>query len=121
MRQGDRICRHCGCVQNTRSVESQEEEHRTFADDDKKESKMRTSVMARGGGGGIGGNKSLAQAHALAQNGADAEDGLTEKDRKRIEAYRSKVRGAAWTDCPTGPQRFAPLSFHHLEEFSHEP
>ena len=43
MRQGDKICVNCGCVQNTRSVESYEEEKRTFADDDGKESKSRTS------------------------------------------------------------------------------
>ena len=44
MRHGDRVCVRCGTVQNSRSIESQEEEHRTFADDDKAESKKRTEI-----------------------------------------------------------------------------
>ena len=43
-RHGDRVCVRCGTVQNSRSIESQEEEHRTFADDDKAESKKRTEI-----------------------------------------------------------------------------
>ena len=50
-RRGDRICSHCGIVQNTRSIESQEEEHRTFADDDKSEGRKRAEVQ-RGGATG---------------------------------------------------------------------
>ena len=43
-RHGDRVCVRCGTVQNSRSIESQEEEHRSFADDDKAESKKRTEI-----------------------------------------------------------------------------
>ena len=32
-RDGDRVCNYCGVVQNARSLESMEEEHRTFKDD----------------------------------------------------------------------------------------
>ena len=61
MRHGDRVCVRCGTVQNSRSIESQEEEHRTFADDDKAESKKRTEIND-----GKQGGPSLALAPALA-------------------------------------------------------
>ena len=50
-RQGDRICRSCGTVQNNRSVENQEAEYRVFADDEKSGNKEHYSqVNGRGGG-----------------------------------------------------------------------
>ena len=61
MRHGDRVCVRCGTVQNSRSIESQEEEHRTFADDDKAASKKRTEIND-----GKQGGPSLALAPALA-------------------------------------------------------
>jgi len=92
-RQGDRICRLCGCVQNNRSVECHDEEHRTFADDDKKESKQRTSKVMGPGVTNVSG--ALARVHKLTESNADAEDGISERDRKRIDAYKGKVRDLA--------------------------
>ena len=65
MRHGDRVCVRCGTVQNSRSIESQEEEHRTFADDDKGESKKRAE-----NNDGKQGGPSLALALALARTQA---------------------------------------------------
>merc|ERR1719453_2032530 len=70
MRQGDKICRNCGAVQNTRCLESYEEEKRTFADDDKKESKERTSKVVGKGGGNVG-NQNLSRVHKEAEKHAD--------------------------------------------------
>ena len=96
-RQGDRICRRCGAVQNNRSCESQEEEHRTFAEDKEKgESKERTSVISGKGGGGVG-QANLQRAQGLAMDQADSADGMTEADRKRLEKYRTKVTDLALT------------------------
>jgi len=89
-RSGDRVCRSCGAVQNARSVESQEEEHRTFADDDKKESKQRTSRVDGNGGGGVG-NVNLKGVHKLAAGQADSGDGLSDKEVKRLEKIKEKV------------------------------
>merc|ERR1719353_1868247 len=83
MRHGDRVCVRCGTVQNSRSIESQEEEHRTFADDDKSESKKRAEVQKDGQTGGKVGNKLLGKAHALATAGAEQEGELTDKDHAR--------------------------------------
>ncbi len=44
-RDGDLVCAHCGVVQNMHSLESQEEEHRSFADDDKSVSRKRAEVF----------------------------------------------------------------------------
>ena len=65
MRHGDRVCVRCGTVQNSRSIESQEEEHRTFADDDKAESKKRAEIND-GKQGGRTGDKSLGAAMGIA-------------------------------------------------------
>ena len=92
MRQGDRICVHCGAVQNVRSVESLEEEKRTFADDDDKDKNVRTSQDSGIGGGAVG-NASLGQAQKIAQSFAEGRDGLTdERIRKKLDAYKEKVR-----------------------------
>ena len=64
-RHGDRVCVRCGTVQNSRSIESQEEEHRSFADDDKAESKKRAETND-----GKQGGPSLALALALARTQA---------------------------------------------------
>ena len=94
-RQGDRICRHCGCVQNTRSVESHEEEKRTFADDDNKEAKKRAEKSTGRGGGSVG-QSNLAQAHTRALEGGDLGEGeMSTRDLHRIEAYRGKLSGLA--------------------------
>ena len=85
-RSGDRVCRSCGAVQNARNCESQEEEHRTFADDDKKDSKQRTS---RSASTGVGMAK-LEQANQLAHGQADGDE-LTHKQRKKIADYKDKV------------------------------
>jgi len=91
MRQGDRICRKCGAVQNVRNIESHEEEYRTFADDDKKESKMRIVQTQAGVAASSAVASSLAQAQSLAMGQSEAEDGLTEKDRRRMDQYKDKV------------------------------
>lgn len=91
MRQGDRICKRCGVVQNARNVESHEEEHRTFADDDKKQDKKRAEVQSGRGGGGVG-VAALSQVHQLASAQADVGGLLTEADHKRITHYQNKVR-----------------------------
>ena len=65
MRNGNRVCMRCGTVQNSRSIESQEEEHRTFADDDKAESKKRAEIND-GKQGGRTGDKSLGAAMGIA-------------------------------------------------------
>ena len=90
-RQGDRICRHCGCVQNMRSVESQEEEKRSFADDENKESKKRAEKsVGRGGSGGVQAN--LQQAHRNALNAVDVGEGeMTTRDLNRVDGYRQKI------------------------------
>jgi transcription initiation factor TFIIIB Brf1 subunit/transcription initiation factor TFIIB len=87
MRHGDRVCVRCGTVQNSRSIESQEEEHRTFADDDKAESKKRTEIND-GKQGGRTGDTSLRTANAL----ANAETG---KDDKKLDAWKNKVKDVA--------------------------
>ena len=91
MRQGDRICRNCGCVQNSRSVESYEEEKRTFADDDNKESKQRTSQVHGKGGGSVG-NSGLARVHALAAAEGSDTDAFSERDQIKIDQYKTKAR-----------------------------
>ena len=93
-RQGDRICRRCGAVQNHRSVESHEEEHRTFADDEKKESKQRTSQVTARGGGAVG-QANLQRVAKLADDAGDGEDGISEKDLNRINKYKEKVADLA--------------------------
>ena len=87
MRHGDRVCVRCGIVQNSRSIESQEEEHRTFADDDKAESKKRAEIND-GKQGGRTGDASLRTANALAN--AD-----TNKDDKKLDAWKNKVKDVA--------------------------
>mmetsp|Transcript_37549 Transcript_37549/g.62174 ORF Transcript_37549/g.62174 Transcript_37549/m.62174 type:complete len:456 (-) Transcript_37549:347-1714(-) len=91
VRRGDRICNHCGVVQNSRSIESQEEEHRSFADDDKSESRKRAEVQ-RGKGGGRVGDKNLSRVAQIATMGGDTDDQLPEKERKRLESYEQKVQ-----------------------------
>mmetsp|Transcript_11055 Transcript_11055/g.27655 ORF Transcript_11055/g.27655 Transcript_11055/m.27655 type:complete len:400 (+) Transcript_11055:68-1267(+) len=87
MRHGDRVCVRCGTVQNSRSIESQEEEHRTFADDDKAESKKRAEIND-GKQGGRTGDKSLGAAMGI----ANAEPG---KEDKKLEAWKNKVKDLA--------------------------
>jgi len=87
MRHGDRVCVRCGTVQNSRSIESQEEEHRTFADDDKAESKKRTEIND-GKQGGRTGDRSLSG--ALALSNAD-----TGKEDKKLDAWKNKVKDVA--------------------------
>ena len=94
-RQGNRICVHCGVVQNTRSLESQEEEHRTFADDDKSEGKKRAEVQHDGKVGGLVGESLLAKAQALANSGGVQAGELMEKDDRKLECYRQQVRALA--------------------------
>ena len=94
-RHGDRICSHCGAVQNSRSIESLEEEHRTFADDDKSESKKRAEVSRDGRTGGAVGDKVLARAHQIATAGAEADGGLQEKDAKRLERFKDRLKDLA--------------------------
>lgn len=90
-RQGDRVCRHCGTIQNTRSIESQEEEHRSFADDDKKESKKRAEQTRDGRTGGAVGEKNLQQAMQLANAHAGGTDDMPEADAKKLEQYQRQV------------------------------
>jgi len=89
-RAGDRVCRLCGAVQNARNVESQEEEHRTFADDDKKESKQRTSRVDGRGGGAVG-STNLQSVHNLAEKMGTDGDGLTDRQERTIQQYQEKV------------------------------
>ena len=79
-----------GTVQNARSVESQQEEHRTFADDDKKESKQRTSRIDSGrGGGAVGAISGLQGAHAIAEKLADGPEPETRKcDTEQARQHR---------------------------------
>ena len=64
--------RSCGTVQNARSLESYEEEKRTFADDDKKENKQRTSVGDRTSVG----NSNLQRIHDSSMNFTDDQAAL---------------------------------------------
>ena len=92
-RQGDRICQSCGAVQNSRSVENRDAEYRIFQDDEKSANKERASVISGRGGGSVG-QANVARAHALANNNAakqEGENGLTDKDHKRITDYQEKV------------------------------
>jgi len=86
-RHGDRVCVRCGTVQNSRSIESQEEEHRSFADDDKAESKKRAETND-GKQGGSTKDASLKTANAL----ANAETG---KEDKKLDAWKHKVTDVA--------------------------
>jgi transcription initiation factor TFIIIB Brf1 subunit/transcription initiation factor TFIIB len=113
MRQGDRICRLCGAVQNTRSVESYEEEKRTFADDDKKEDKSRTSAPNARGGTSVG-NANLAKVQRLAEDASDGKDGISEKDQRRIDEYKTMVRSIA--DAMCGVQGQIVLDAQQLSE-----
>ena len=93
-RHGDRICNHCGAVQNSRSIESLEEEHRTFADDDKSEGKKRAEVSRDGRtGGAVSG--SLTHAQSVANTGAPNADGLLEKDSKKLDKIKDKLKDLA--------------------------
>ena len=92
-RQGDRICQSCGAVQNSRSVENRDAEYRIFQDDEKSANKERASVISGRGGGSVG-QANVAGAHALANKNAakqEGENGLTDKDHKRITDYQEKV------------------------------
>eukprot|EP00966_Prymnesium_polylepis_P142025 3279898-Prymnesium_polylepis.1 len=95
MRGGDRICTHCGVVQNSRSLESQEEEHRTFADDDKAQDKKRAEVSRDGRTGGIVADRALAKVSSIAASSAEQDGDLTEKDFKRLDKYRVATRDLA--------------------------
>eukprot|EP00327_Prymnesium_parvum_P002378 CAMPEP_0182838416 /NCGR_PEP_ID=MMETSP0006_2-20121128/23294_1 /TAXON_ID=97485 /ORGANISM="Prymnesium parvum, Strain Texoma1" /LENGTH=397 /DNA_ID=CAMNT_0024967443 /DNA_START=37 /DNA_END=1228 /DNA_ORIENTATION=+ len=90
-RRGERTCTHCGAVQNTRSLESQEEEHRTFADDDKSESKKRAEVSRDGQGGGAAGPKELQRTMQLANASAERPGELTQKDHERVQKYKKAI------------------------------
>jgi len=87
-RHGDRVCQRCGVIQNSRSMESQEEEHRTFADDENKESKKRSEVND-GTQGGRTGDASLRTAAGLANLGGSA--GM-DKEAKKLKAFQEKVK-----------------------------
>ena len=89
-RQGDRICRRCGCVQNNRSVESHDEEHRTFSEDKEKgKDKSRTSAVGNGGSA-IAGGGTMQQIHAQT---AKAQGG--DPYHKRIAEYMENLRQLA--------------------------
>ena len=94
MRQGDKICRSCGAVQNMRNLESYEEEKRTFADDDKKEDKSRTSKVTGKGGGAVG-PQNMARVAKETEKFADADGGMSIRDQKKIDLYASKVLSLA--------------------------
>lgn len=87
-RHGDCVCVRCGTVQNARSIESQEEEHRTFADDDKAESKKRAEVND-GRTGGSTADATLRAANSLANAGKQ------DKEEKKVDLYKSKVKDLA--------------------------
>ena len=93
-RQGDRICTRCGTVQNNRSVESHEEEHRTFAEDKEKGTTKERTSQVKGNGPGVV-ESGLQRAQNIAAGMADNGDGMTEKAKKRIEDYRQKVSDLA--------------------------
>jgi len=99
-RHGDRVCMRCGIVQNTRSMESSDEEHRSFADDENKESKKRAEVNDGTTGGRLG-DQSLRAAQGLSNmGGSGAHQG---KDEKRLELYKNKLKDLATSmDLPYG-------------------
>ncbi len=87
---GDRICTYCGAVQNARSIENLEEEHRTFRDDDgKSQSRKRAEVQRGGRTGTVVGNADLAQAQTIAGGGS------VDKQRKEVEVLEGRVQRLA--------------------------
>ena len=91
-RHGDRVCMRCGIVQNTRSMESSDEEHRSFADDDNKEAKKRAEVNDGVTGGRLG-DQSLRAAQGLSNMGGSG--AVQGKEEKRLELYKQKVKELA--------------------------
>lgn len=89
-RRGDRICIHCGVVQNSRSLESHEEEHRTFADDDKSESKKRAEIQRDGQSGGQV-SEELKKMQSLAASSGDKVGGLSDKDANRLAKVKQLI------------------------------
>ena len=89
-RRGDRICLHCGTVQNARSMESLEEEHRSFADDDKGHLKKRAERPNRDGkAGSTRVDRSLQRAARLAESGEQSE--MPPKEASRQDKYVGAV------------------------------
>ena len=85
-RGGDRVCNQCGVVQNVRSIENLEEEHRSFNDDDgKSEAKKRVERVSHDGRlvAKIGGNDAMRRIHAAAT--AEGEGEKSKKDQEKLE------------------------------------
>ena len=94
-RRGDRICMHCGAVQNARSLESQEEEHRTFADDDGKSAERKRAEVQRGKMRSNVGDASLKNAQQAASASDGGNSDMKGQPRKRLEKYQEKVQAIA--------------------------
>ena len=74
MSRGIKVCIKCAWVQNSRPLESYEEEHRSFADDDKGHLKKRAERANRDGkSGGTGVAAALQRAARLADSGEKSE------------------------------------------------
>jgi len=81
-------------VQNARSIESQEEEHRSFADDDgKSASKKRAESTGNGRAGTVVSDKQFGNAQAIIT--ANAEGALADRSQKTLEGYQAKARALA--------------------------
>jgi len=93
-RRGDLVCSSCGAVQNQRSIEAQEEEHRTFSEDKEKgNDKSRAEVQRSRKGSIIGGaNNPLGHAQALADEVSDDGTSLTAEERKRVDSLQMNLR-----------------------------
>ena len=91
-RHGDRICTHCGAVQNVRSIENLEEEHRTFNDDDgKSKSRKRAEVQRDGRSSTNVGDQNLARAAQIAGATAESGDAFSDAERKRLDQIQGKI------------------------------
>ena len=91
-RGGDRVCNQCGVVQNVRSIENLEEEHRSFNDDDgKSEAKKRVERVSHDGRlvAKIGGNDAMRRIHAAAT--AEGEGEKSKKDQEKLDELKSKI------------------------------
>ena len=90
-RGGDRVCNQCGVVQNVRSIENLEEEHRSFNDDDgKSEAKKRVERVSHDGRlvAKIG-NDAMRRIHAAAT--AEGEGEKSKKDQEKLDELKSKI------------------------------